>query len=185
LRIFLAMDLSEEVRRNLATLSAELSPAAPGARWIRAEAMHITLKFIGHAAENRVEQIKNSLATVRSAAPVEMRFRGAGCFPNVRRPRVLWVGIESSPNLPDLASEIERCLEPLGVPREERVFHPHLTLARFKEPSAASRLPTIVKGLASREFGAMLTGEFYLYQSELKSDGAEYTRLTTFRFFPQ
>lgn len=185
MRIFLAMDLPEEVRRNLAALSAELSPAAPGARWIRAEPMHITLKFIGHAAENRVEQIKNSLATVRSPAPVEMRFRGAGCFPNLRRPRALWVGIESSPNLTELASEIERCLEPLGIPREERVFHPHLTLARFKEPSAPTRLQTILKGLASREFGVMLTGEFYLYQSQLKRDGAEYTRLATFRFSPQ
>jgi 2'-5' RNA ligase len=176
------MDLTEEVRGNVAALIAELSAAAPGARWIRPEAMHITLKFIGRIEVDRVEQIEKSLSTVRSQGLVEMNFRGAGCFPNVRRPRVLWAGVQSSPNLAVLAAEIERCLEPLGIPREERNFHPHLTLARFKETSIHKSFGNILGDLASREFGAMFTGEFHLYRSQLKRGGAEYTRLATFGF---
>lgn len=181
MRVFIAMDVSEEVRRNLAALTAELSPLMPSARWIRAEAMHLTLKFIGHVADDHVRAIQNKLATVRSSEPAEMHFRGAGCFPDLRRPRVLWVGAEASSKLQKLALEIEQCLEPLGIPSEEREFHPHLTLARFKEPPRQKHFQTIVSGLATREFGAIVTGEFHLYQSHLKRGGAEYTRLSTFR----
>lgn len=182
MRVFVAMDLTEEVRRNVTHLIAELSAATPGARWIRPEAMHITLKFIGHVAAERIEQIQKSLSTVHSPDPVEITFRGAGCFPNARRPRVLWVGIEGSRNLPGLAAEIESGLEAVGIPREERAFHPHLTLARFKETSVHKSFEKILESLAAREFGAISTGEFYLYQSQLKRGGAEYTRLATFRF---
>ena len=182
MRIFVAMDLTEDVRCHVAELIAELSDAAPGARWIRPEAMHITLKFIGHIEVDRVEQIEKSLSTVRSQGFVEMNFRGVGCFPNVRRPRVLWAGIQSSPNLAVLAAEIERRLEPLGIPRGERIFRPHLTLARFKETTIHKSFGNILTGLASREFGSMSTGEFHLYQSQLKRDRAEYTRLATFGF---
>jgi 2'-5' RNA ligase len=189
LRLFVAINLSEEVRRNIAALTAELSAAVPGARWIRAEAMHITLKFIGHVPPERVEQIQNSLTAVRSPAPVEMRLQGAGVFPSAQRPRVFWVGIESSPNLAEIAAEIEGRLEPLGIAREERAFHPHLTLARFKdsalkEKRRSARLQTILDGLGSRGFGAISADEFHLYQSELKRGGAEHTPLAAFRFVP-
>lgn len=165
-------------------LSEELQAVTRGGRWTGAEAMHVTLKFIGHAEPARVEEIQERLTTIHSETPVEMRFRGAGCFPDARRPRVLWAGIESSPNFVELASSMESCLEPLGIPREEREFHPHLTLARFKEPRAQPALQTALGGLAGREFGAISSSEFHLYQSKLKRDGAEYTRLATFRFVP-
>lgn len=182
MRVFVGMDISEEIRRSIAVLCEEMKNVARGARWIRTEAMHVTLKFIGHAEASRIEKIQSELATVHSARPIEMRFRGAGCFPHARRPRVLWVGIEPSPNLAEISAAIESCLEPLGIPREERTFHPHLTLARFGEPQGQKLLPMALSGLASRVFGAIISNEFHLYQSQLKRGGAEYTRLATFRF---
>src|SRR5258708_4209506 len=179
------MDVPEEVLRNIAQLMKELATVVRGARWVRTEGMHVTLKFIGEAsAAEMVARVKSSLADIRSASPVEMNFRGAGCFPNERRPRVLWAGIEASGNLAELAAEIESRFAAVGIPREERAFRPHLTLARFNEPQSQPRLAAAMQELATREFGATRTAEFHLYQSKLKPGGAEYTRLATFNFFP-
>lgn len=182
MRVFVAIDVPEDVRQNIAQLMRELVPAARGARWVQADGMHVTLKFIGEAAPEMVERAKTALADIRSTAPVEMRFRGVGCFPNERRPRVLWAGIEATPNLAELAAEVERRLASLGIPREERAFHPHLTLARFKEPQSQPLLAEAMHELSAREFGAKHAGEFHLYQSKLKPGGAEYARLATFAF---
>ncbi len=176
------MDVPEDVRQNIAQLIEELAPIAQGARWVHTGGMHVTLKFIGEVAPEMVDRVKTALADVRSAGPVEMRFRGVGCFPNERRPRVLWAGIEAAQNLAELAAEIELRLTALGIPREERAFHPHLTLARFNEPRGQPRLAEAVQKLSAREFGATRMPEFYLYQSRLKPGGAEYARLATFVF---
>lgn len=182
MRVFVAMDVPEEVQRNIAQVMKELAPAAQGARWVRTEGTHITLKFIGETSLEIVERVKTSLADLRSAAAVEMNFRGLGCFPNERRPRVLWAGMEASPNLAELAAEIEHRLSILGILREERAFRPHLTLARFKEPQSQPRLAAAMQKFSPQEFGATRTGEFHLYESKLRPSGAEYIRLATFNF---
>jgi len=182
LRVFVAMDLNEGVRQNIAQLMKELAPAARGARWVQTDGMHVTLKFIGETVPEMVERVKTALGDLRSAKPIEMSFRGVGCFPNERRPRVLWAGIEATPNLAEVRAEVERRLFLLGIAREERAFHPHLTLARFKQPQSQPRLAEAMRELCAREFGAVRTSEFHLYQSKLKPGGAEYERLATFAF---
>ncbi len=182
MRIFVALDIPDEVRGKLSDLSARLKRACPQARWTRVEGIHVTLKFIGEAAPEQVERIKSELVHLRSAAPVEMSFRGTGFFPNDRHPRVFWVGIEATPNLGELAAEIEQRLEPLGIEREQRPFRPHLTLARFNSPDGLGRLREEVRNSGPFELGTTRTGELYLYQSRLKPGGAEYTRLATFSF---
>src|SRR2546426_837805 len=96
--------------------------------------------------------------------------------------RVLWAGIEATPNLAEVRAEVERRLFLLGIAREERAFHPHLTLARFKQPQSQPRLAEAMRELCAREFGAARTSEFHLYQSKLKPGGAEYERVATFAF---
>ncbi len=128
MRVFVALDIPEEVRRGLARLVAELRPLVRGPRWARVEGLHVTLKFIGQAAPETVARITETLAAVQSPAAVEMHFRNVGFFPSEHRPRVFWAGMEATANLAELAAEIEQRLEPLGVPREARPFHPHLTL---------------------------------------------------------
>jgi RNA 2',3'-cyclic 3'-phosphodiesterase len=182
LRVFIALDIPADVRAAIGALIRRLQPSCRAARWVRVEGMHVTLKFIGEAPEERVARVKAALAAVRSAAPVEMRFAGTGFFPNERRPRVFWTGIHATPNLAELATEMEQRLELLGIPREQRAFHPHLTLARFDSPTGLARLLDELRAAGAPELGAARTSEFHLYQSVLKRGGAEYTKLATFAF---
>jgi 2'-5' RNA ligase len=109
-----------------------------------------------------------------------MHFRGLGFFPNERRPRVLWAGIEAGSELAALAAAVETALEPPGIPREQRTFAPHLTLARFDTPRVLEALRDAVMKAGRLKFGVTTAEEFHLYQSVLKPGGAEYTRLSTF-----
>jgi RNA 2',3'-cyclic 3'-phosphodiesterase len=186
MRLFVALDLPEAVRGGLAATIAELAPIAPrasGVRWVRPEALHVTLKFIGHIADERLPDFRAALSPVRSGAPIELHYRGVGFFPNTRRPRVLWCGVKAaSPNLAGLAAEIESALEPLGVARESHTFVPHLTLARL-DPSANIRdLMRAAEGIEDQDFGAARETEFHLYESMLKTSGAEYRKLESYSF---
>ena len=186
MRLFVALDLPREVRDAIGELIARLKPLCKSARWIRPEAMHITLKFIGHAIGDadaqKLADTRAALATVRSDAPVEMNFRGVGFFPDARRPRVVWCGVESSANLAQLAADVERALEPLGIPREERAFVPHLTLARFKSFGGTGKLVRAAEEMKAADFGSARETEFHLYQSILKDSGAEHKKIESYPF---
>jgi len=180
MRLFVALDIPEDVRAAIGALVAKLQDACRDARWVRVEGAHITLKFIGEVAFEKAEEIKSALATVPFPAPIAMSFRGVGFFPNERRPRVLWAGIEAGAELSALAAAVEMALEPLGIVRERRAFSPHITLARFESMNGIERLHAAIANAGSLEFGSAIAHEFHLYQSVLKRGGAEYTRLATY-----
>ena len=187
MRLFVALEIPSAVRDNLAALIDELRKADSSAsknrrRWMRPENLHVTLKFIGHVDDSKLDSIRAALAQVRSESPVDTHFRGTGFFPGEKRPRVLWVGITSSPNLPSLAGEMDKRLEPLGIPRETREFTPHLTLARFDPPGISEKLRAGVLQNADHDFGSLRAGEFHLIESKTKPSGAEYRTLQSFRF---
>lgn len=182
MRLFVALDIPSETRAAVGKLIAQLAPLCRGAKWVRTEGMHLTLKFIGEQPEEAVARIKKELSAVRSTDAVQLRFAGTGFFPNPRSPRVFWAGIEASPNLAELAAEIERRLETLGIAREQRAFRPHLTLARFNSTAGLPQLRDALEKLGSLEFGAATAREFYLYRSQLQRGGAVYTKLATFPF---
>jgi RNA 2',3'-cyclic 3'-phosphodiesterase len=186
MRLFVAFDLPDEVGSALGELITRLKPLCQAARWARPEGMHATLKFIGHeVADGDAEKlyaVRAALAAVKSSEPVEMRYRGAGFFPDARRPRVMWCGVEASANLAQLAVDIERGLEPLGIPRETRTFVPHLTLARFKSPEGVDALARSAAELASRDFGSARETQFHLFESLLKPSGAEYLKIESYSF---
>jgi 2'-5' RNA ligase len=184
-RVFVALDVPDEVQRPLRELMRKLEPACRGARWARTAGMHVTLKFIGETTPEMVARMQAELGAVRSASAVEMRFRNVGFFPHAKHPRVFWAGIEASPNLSEIAAEVERRMEGLGIPREERGFKPHLTLARFKSEDGLPKLHETLEKAGPFEFGGARSEEFHLYQSVLKRGGAEYTKLATFRFTGQ
>ncbi len=182
MRVFVALEIPNEVRSAIDALEKRLEPECRGARWVRPASMHVTLKFIGEVPPEKVARTQSELSTLRSTLPVRVAFRGVGFFPNERHPRVFWAGIEATPNLAELAAEIERRLEPLGIPRESREFHPHLTLARFKSEEGLARLLAAVGNAGPLEFGSMETREVHLFESRLERGGAIYTRLATFAF---
>src|ERR1700730_9798018 len=101
MRIFIALDIDDSIRTRIARFVEGLCGFAPGARWVRPESMHVTLKFIGEKSEPAVGEIKQALETIQSGA-VEIRFRGHGFFPPAKAPRVFWIGIEAGAQLASL-----------------------------------------------------------------------------------
>jgi len=187
LRLFVALESPSAVRENFAALINELRGAEPGsaeskARWVRPENLHVTLKFIGNVDDGKVDAIRGALGEIHAGSAVSLTLGGLGFFPSEKRPRVFWAGMEASPNLAALAREIDARLEKLGIPRETREFAPHLTLARFDPPGVSEKLRGAVQERATREFGALSTGEFHLFESKTLPAGTEYTRLASFRF---
>jgi 2'-5' RNA ligase len=182
MRLFVALEIAAAVRKNLSDLIESLRKISPQTRWGRHENLHVTLKFIGEVTETKLGDMRSALASVRSDQPVSLEFRGLGFFPNEKHPRVFWCGIEASPNLKTLATEIDEAMEQFGIPREQQTFSPHLTLARFEPPRVPERLRAAIQEGASREFGSLRTNQFHLIESKLKSSGAEYTTVESFPF---
>jgi 2'-5' RNA ligase len=185
MRLFAALAIPTEVRENLASLIRELRRVDANPKWINPDNLHVTLKFIGEVAPEKVMEIGDALAAVHAQQQVVAEFRDVGFFPDARRPSVAWVGIESPPILSLLAAEVNRALVPLGIPREEKPFIPHLTIARFKETRLSPVLRAEIEKRKSREFGTLAATEFHLIESKRKSARAEYTTLRSFRFAPE
>jgi 2'-5' RNA ligase len=181
-RLFVALDLPDQVRHAIAELIAKLQPKSRGARWIKPENLHVTLKFIGHVGNEKLSPIQSALSSIHAEQPVEVHFRGMGFFPNERRPRAFWCGIAASPNLAELAADIDRALVPLGIEAETRPFTPHLTLARFKSDEGVREVVHAANDMKSTDFGAATETNFHLYESLLKSTGAQYNRVASFPF---
>lgn len=180
MRLFVALEIPAAVRENIAALNRELRPLAPQLKWARTESLHLTLKFIGEGPPAKADAIRAALAEVRGEGAFELRFCGLGFFPNEKRPRVFWAGMETDGRLARLAAEIETKLERLGIPREDRAFIPHLTLARFTDQRVPDNFLAAVREQHARDFGTLLAAEFFLIESHLKSSGAEYTSLASF-----
>jgi 2'-5' RNA ligase len=180
MRLFVALDLHPEVRQKIAALLRELKPAAPGLKWVSADALHVTLKFIGEQPEARLAAIVEALKTVPTPGRLELRFRGLGCFPNERRPRVFWIGMEAPPELARLAETIGQALEALGIEREKRAFSAHLTLARAREGQHAQLPAGAWEAHRNDAFGGFTADQFFLFQSHLSSAGAQYQKLHGF-----
>jgi len=192
MRLFVALDIDENIRVRIARFIDGVRGFAPDARWVRPESLHVTLKFIGEKSEEEVEKIKRVLETIE-AGTFEMSFRGYGFFPGARAPRVFWVGIEGGPTLTSVAAAVDETLARLNIAKEEHAFNAHLTLARG---GAGSGSPRRQKGdgpnrgfqlvqeklgaLPSPEFGTTVAHEFFLYQSQLSPRGSKYTKLAGF-----
>lgn len=190
MRVFVGLDLPEEIRARIIAFMEEMKRVAPSAKWVRPESLHITLKFIGETKQP--EEIMQALSGVR-AQQFDVTFTGTGFF-TPRSPRVFWVGIQASDALPQLASMIDESLKPLGVREEDHEYRPHLTLARtgsgrpegargdrnkpkmYQLKEAVERNPELL----TQHFGTMTATEFFLYESKLLRGGAQYTKIGAF-----
>lgn len=182
MRLFVALEISEEIRESIGALTGELKTLDDSWKWTRAENLHITLKFLGEVPQEKLDAILTALGGVPFAQPLSLRFAGLGFFPNQRRRRVLWVGIDGPPELPELAVNIETTLTGVGIPKEDRGFTPHLTLARSKDGHLAPKLRDALSARSHHDFGTLAAAEFHLIRSTLKSTGAEYTTLASFSY---
>ena len=192
MRIFVGIELEEQVREKIARFLEGVRGFSPDARWVRPESLHVTLKFIGEQTEEQIAAITERLRGV-AGENMEIRFQGYGFFPTAKAPRVFWIGIQAGPALAALAGNIDASLAELKIPREDRPFSPHLTLARGgagsgspkwrKEDGPNSTFAELQKRLAAMSalnFGTMTAREFFLYRSQLSPGGSKYTRLQSF-----
>ena len=126
MRIFLAIELSAELRSRLGELQDDLRQRLRAARWVPTANLHLTVRFVGEVTVERVEILRRSLlGPIRSAPSFELALRGLGCFPNVRRPRVLWVGVEPvDPSLLELPQSLENAFRRQGFGKDARPFRP-------------------------------------------------------------
>lgn len=177
MRLFIALDIPAEVRAHIAEYADRVRSYAPEARWARVEGLHVTLKFIGEVQDPKVAEIKNALKAVK-AGQFDVQFENVGFFPSPRSPRVFWIGVEGGDALPGLAAAIDDELVKLDISREERAYHPHLTLARAgTDPHVLKSLTPFTDLEAAPHFGTMTAREFFLYQSQPGRGGSKYTKL--------
>ena len=192
MRIFIALDIDDAIRQRIQRFMDGVRGFTPDARWVRAESLHVTLKFIGEKPADVVEQIKQALSGIQGEA-ITMTFRGYGFFPTLKAARVFWIGIESEQPLASLAKAVDEATAALGVLREERPFSAHLTLARGGGGSGTprwqkedgpnrnfQRLQEKLAALPAPEFGTMTAREFFLYESQLGRGGSRYTKIARF-----
>ena len=180
MRLFVALELDEAVRARITALLRQLEPAARQVKWVKPQSLHLSLKFIGEQPEDRLPALVEALAGVPAPGPLELGFRGLGCFPNERHPRVFWVGLLAPPALGQLATGVERALAPLGIEPAQRPFSPHLTLGRLRQGSRVPVLPPEWEVHRSEDLGRYTATELFLYQSRLFPHGAEYVKLKHF-----
>ncbi|ARA92532.1 2'-5' RNA ligase [Rhodothermaceae bacterium RA] len=173
-RLFVALDVTDATRQALAALRDDTLPA----RWTPPHQYHLTLRFLGEVPDDAVEAIRTALATVQ-AAPVVLRGTGLGVFPSLRRPRVLFARIDETPALMRLHAAVEAALTRVGLPPDERPFHPHITLARLSRPDAR-RVRRFRARHADVRIEPMRIDAFTLYASRLGPDGAQHHPLTTY-----
>jgi 2'-5' RNA ligase len=182
-RLFVAVQIDPSVTQALADFSAALRrrahDLAPAARigWVSPELLHVTSRFIGEVDDAKAAAIAGALLQDLAVSPFDLVLQGAGAFPERGAPRVLWAGIASGgEGLSAVETEVSARLAACGVAREDRPYHPHVTLARVREP-AGLRSAALFERLADRRFGRSRVEAITLFQSRTSPKGAVYTPL--------
>lgn len=171
------MLLPDGVRARLAATAAELRARAPGLAWVRADNLHLTLRFLGEVEPSALERVREAVAVAAAAvAPFTVALGGLGGFPSGRAPRVVWAGVVAgAEGLEALHAALEGALVARGIPGEGRTFHPHVTLARARDRRGAGGLERALG--AGPGFGEVRVAALYLMCSELDPRGARYSVL--------
>lgn len=183
-RLFVATLLPESILEGLAEFQRNLRTEIPHGvvRWVDPHSIHLTLKFLGDAPSTQRTELEEALAAAASGHPAfELALADLGCFPNVRRPRVVWVGLSGDLEaLHALRDAVEAHIAPLGYPTEDRPFRPHLTLGRVRREASVSQAAALgaeVARIQQPTARAWQVTSVSLMRSELKPNGAQYTEL--------
>jgi len=176
MRAFVAIEVDEPIRRALAGLIEELNRPRQPVKWVAAENIHLTLKFLGDVADARVtESAQVVRACAQGTGPFALTVRGTGAFPDPERPRVIFAGAEDERGAAhELARRLEEQMVALGVEREERPFQCHVTLGRVREPRSLPALAAKMAASSAREFGRMAVTQVTLFESKLTPQGPIY-----------
>jgi 2'-5' RNA ligase len=181
-RTFFAVEVSAAIHAKLVRLKHELSDCGAAVRWTRDENLHATVKFLGSVAEGRLPELRTVLTqALGTTPPLSAAVQGMGAFPTPRRPRVVWVGLHCPP-LSEVAGAVDGALAPLGFEPETRPFAAHITLGRVRDARGWPRLEAALRAHWDDDFGACTLAELVAFRSDLRRDGALYTKLWSIRF---
>lgn len=185
MRVFIAIDIDEEIKKALGRLQEELRARAGlkkgDVKWVRPEIMHLTLKFLGEIRDEQAADVCNIVETAAAAHKCfDLDVQSVGSFGGGAA-RIVWVGTaEGSRQVRLLQEDIEKNLHMAGWPRETRGFSSHLTLGRVKNPKAGTKLKQIIENYGACQFGVTQVDSLRVYQSELKPTGPVYTVLASY-----
>ena len=181
MRLFLAINLPDEVKRDVSAVVAPLRALVPELAWIDASRLHLTLKFLGEQPDDRVRVLAEAIAQVASRhRELVMELNGLGAFPNFRRARVVWMGVAQDARLELLHHDVEVECERIGFELDGRPFRPHLTLARVKHSVDEARLRELGRAARRIEYREdFAVRSIDLMQSTLSTAGSSYTTLVS------
>jgi 2'-5' RNA ligase len=184
MRAFIAIDLDEPIRRQIAEVQATLSRRLPTVRWVPPERMHLTLAFLGEIDDSMAAAVAAALrAWGDRQSAFEIEIAGLGAFPERGPARVIWLGInDATGRLAACHAACESAIEELGIARETRPFAPHLTLARIKEPRLGWDVRNVVVSVAAPRTGVMRVGGVTFYESTLARAGPRYEAIDRANF---
>lgn len=176
-RTFIAIEISDALRQKIAGVQEKLKKEKERVSWTKPGNIHVTLKFLGDVEENEINAIVEAVErAVGSFNSFILSVKNIGAFPNLRRPRVFWVGIENPPvQLTQIFEKIEDELNQIGFPKETRKFSPHLTIGRVRSPISDGFIEKFKK--ETFEGGKVRVEEIVVMKSDLKPTGAVYTPL--------
>ncbi len=183
IRAFIAIDLSKDIQRRLEEVVGDFKTKLTDipVRWVAAENIHLTLKFLGDVSLTNLNLLTDMLQTeISTHHQFDITVGGSGAFPNLRQPRIIWVGVEAPAELAAIQNGIEAATGRLGYAREERPFSPHLTLGRVSR-NATSQEVKAISGILEKNrvgfLGATCVEQVYLYRSDLHPTGAVYSQI--------
>ena len=184
IRSFLAIELPATIQRKIGEIEGDLKATSGDVRWVNPQKIHLTLKFFGNIEESKIDSIVEAIeGPLRRTEPFPLTVRGTGAFPNLKNPRVIWMGlIDGKAILVPLQREIDASLEKVGFQPEDRPFRPHLTLGRVKSNRGKHDLIRGVEKYREEEIGEFQADKVILFKSDLTPSGSMYTRLREVRF---
>ena len=178
IRAFIAIKLPDEIVAAIRKVQDQIKSSGVKIRWVRPENIHLTLKFLGDINERDIDQIHTAMIdAVKGYSPISLSGKGVGVFPNLRRPKVMWVGLGGeSGRLIQLQETLDSQLKKIGFSKEKRAFKGHLTMGRVKGRIDTKKLTAILQEMSEFESEPFSAGEIVLFQSDLRPSGAVYIR---------
>jgi len=181
MRLFVALNLPDKVRERIYRAAHKLRDSAMPVRWVRADDLHVTLKFLGEVRRERLEEVEQAINRVAATTKAfRTKFGGFGAFPSVRQPRVIWLGVAANPELRCLKQDLECSFGDIGFEAETRAFHPHVTLGRADDREGAGAFRSLDDLLSALECkGDVKVATVDLMESKLGPRGSKYTLVTS------
>ena len=176
MRTFIAVGISSEVREKIAKIQVELKEGDPDVKWVEPKNLHSTLKFLGEVSEDKLSGvIEKTRLAVSGISHFQVHISGLGSFPNLRSPRVVWVGInEGKAELKDLSERIEEKLSYLGFAKEKREFSAHLTIGRVRSLRGKGKLVKKIEDWQRCDVGEFSVDKVLIMESQLSPKGPTY-----------